>query len=193
MRKQAHIILAAALVLVSVVSWRNAAAAQYTDTAFNYSFNYPDGWHAVKWANHPEAVTLRNFPDDQSLQLGNVPFGGAEIGVSAAPPYPPGWSAATDEYAELHALAARTGTIVSETTRASGAPARIKSTYPTAAGTTSTAISTVLRLRGRMFIIGTEYQSSDPAAPQYEQILSDLVASLSLSTATPTAAAPPTP
>jgi len=185
------------LVCTTCLTWQlnsgAAEAAQFTSPIPGYSFTYPDTWHTVKWANHPEAVTLRNFPDDQSLQLGNVPFGGAEIGISVSPPYPPGWSADTDEYAELHAIAARTGTILSETTRASGAPARIKSTYSTAVGTTATASSTVLRLRGRMFIIGMEYQSSDPAGPQYEQVFSEVLASLSASIGAATPPPAPTP
>ena len=193
MKRQAHITLAAALVLVSAAPWQPADAAQFTNPALNFSLTYPDSWHALTWASEPNVVLLRSFPDDQALHGGNVPFGGAEINVNVFPPYPPGWSAGTDEYAEYHAIAARTGTIIGETTRASGAPARVKWTRSTASGTTNTCIATVVRLRGRVFDISMEYQSPDPAGPQYEQVLSDLLASLSVPAGSPTPSIPPTP
>jgi hypothetical protein len=192
MRKQAHVILAAALVVASSAPWQAANAAQYTDSFFNYSFTYPDGWHTDTREERPGTVVVRNFPDDQILRLGNVPFGGAEVRVATFPPYPPGLSAATDEYAELHALAARTGTIISETTRASGAPARVKWTGPTVVGS-ATMIRTVLRIRGRMFWVGVEYQATDPAGPQYEQVLADVLASLLASVGAATPSPLPTP
>jgi hypothetical protein len=192
MKKQPYITLAAAVALVSFLPWRAAHAAQYRDSSFNYSFTYPDGWHTDTREERPGTVVVRNFPDDQILQLGNVPFGGAEVRVATFPPYPPGWSAATDEYAELHALAARTGTIISETTRASGAPARVKWTGPTVVGS-ATMIRSVLRVRGRMFGVGVEYQATDPAGPQYEQVMSDVLASLLASVGAATPSPLPTP
>src|ERR1700687_1412985 len=191
MKRLARILFAIILLLISFSI--RADAAQYSDPAFGYSFAYPDTWHALKGANEPNVVVLRNFPDDQSLQLGNVPFGGAQITLIVYPPYAPGWSADTDEYAELHAVAARVGTILSETTRASGTPARVKSTRATASATTNTSIWTLLRLRGRMFKMGMEYQTADPAGLQYEQIFSDLLASLSASGKAPTPSVAPTP
>jgi len=193
MRRKAHIIFAAALVLISLASWHTADAAQYRDSSFNYSFTYPDGWHTDTREERPGTVVVRNFPDDQILQLGNVPFGGAEVWVGAFPPYPPGWSGDTDEYAELHALAARTGTIISETTRASGAPARVKWTSRTVVGSTSTMIRSVMRVRGRMLGVGVEYQATDPAGPQYEQVLADVLASLLASVGAATPSPLPTP
>lgn len=193
MKSFTHMLLATAFGINLLLRGQIAQAAQYTDASFNYRFTYPDTWHTDTREERPGTVVLRNFPDDQILQLGNVPFGGAEVRVSAFPPYPPGWSGDTDEYAELHSLAAGGGTIISETTRASGAPARIKFTYPTVVGSTSTMIRTVLRLRGRMFGVGVEYQATDPAGPQYEQVFSDVLASLLASVAPPTPSPPPTP
>ncbi len=78
MKRLAKILLAAVLVLSAR---EGANAAQYTDSARGYSVIYPDTWHALTWANHPREVTLRNFPEEQYLHGGNVPFGGAETGI----------------------------------------------------------------------------------------------------------------
>jgi hypothetical protein len=193
MKSLAHMLLAAAFGVIPLLRGQVAEAAQYTDTTFSYSFTYPDTWQTYADPLHPGAVVVRNFPDDQYLQGGNVPFGGTEIVINVFPPYPPDWPSDTDEYARLHADAARIGTILSETNRASGAPARVKFTRQTASTTTNTCVSVVQRLRGRVFDISMQYQSADPAGPQYEQALSDLVASLSIpiSGATPSAAVTP--
>ncbi len=193
MKSLAHTLLAAAFGIISLVRGQVAEAAQYTDTIFNYSFVYPDAWQARPSDTNPGKVILTNFPDDQYLQGGNVPLGGAQIDVNVFPPYPPGWSADTDEYAREHAIAARTGTIISETTRASGAPARVKWTRQTASGTTNICISTVMRLNGRIFHIFLEYQNQDPAGPQYEQVLSGLMFSLSVPGSPATPSVPPAP
>jgi len=163
-----------------------ADAAQYTDTRFGYSLIYPDAWHTKKWAGHPGLVVLRSFPDNETLQGGDPPFGGAQIRVSVFPPYPPGWSADTDEYAKLHSLAASEGTIISESTRASGAPARVKWNLGVPSETNSaTCIWTVLRVQGRIIDISLDYCAADPAGPQYEHVLSDVIASLWVSDAAP--------
>ncbi len=191
MKCLALISLAAAFMVGSASIVARADGARYSDPAFGFSFVYPDAWHPLTWPDDPGLVILRNF--DQLLHGGNVPSGGAEIAVRTLPPYPPNWSASTDEYLELHALAACTGTIISETSRSSGAPARVKWTSQTASGTVSTTIRTVIRLGGRMFVLGVEYQASDPAGPQYEQVLSDLIGSLSISAATPAGTPVPMP
>jgi len=166
--------------------WQAADAAQYTDTRFGYSLIYPDAWHTKKWAGHPGHVVLRSFPDDKTFRDGDPPFGGGQIRVSVFPPYPPGWSADTDEYAKLHSLAASDGTIISESTRASGAPARVKWTFALASETNSaTSIWTVLRVQGRIIDISLDYRTADPAGPQYEHVLSDVIASLWVSDAAP--------
>jgi hypothetical protein len=103
MKRHTSTLFAAAFAFVSFLPWHIAEAAQYTDSSFNYSSTYPDSWHTDTREERPGTVVVQNFPDDQILQLGNVPFGGAEVRVCAFPPYPPGWLADTDEYAELHA------------------------------------------------------------------------------------------
>ncbi len=185
--------MAVTLALILFVSCPSIQAAQYTDSCFGYSFVYPDTWQAQTWADHPGTVVLRSFAEEQYLHGGNVPPGGAEITVRTFPPYTPDWPQGTDEYTHLHAVAARTGTILSETTRASGAPARVKSTWATASGTTNTSIWTAVRFGGRIFSIFMDYQTADPAGPQYEQIFSDLLTSLSVPAPGATPSAAPTP
>lgn len=164
-----------ALALCVILLGRHATlGAQYGDSLLGFSFSYPDSWHVTKW--HRTQLSIRNFPDDEALQGGDPPKGGAQIHVNVAPPYPPGWTADTDEYAELHALAARTGTISTETARESGLPARVKWEYEQL-----TSVTSVLKVSGRTFYMGVDYWTSDQAGQEYERIFDSVLASLSVS------------
>jgi hypothetical protein len=164
----------ALVVCVILVGSHAASGAQYTDSVLGFSFSYPDSWHVKTW--HRGEVTVRNFPDDEAIQGGDPPKGGTQIEVNVFPPYPPWWPADTDEYERLHGWGLH-GTIISETARQSGLPARVK--YEDAP---FTRVESVLKPSGtgRTFEAMLEYWTSDQAGPEYERIFENLLASLSV-------------
>jgi hypothetical protein len=182
------------IALSLLLSVPSANAAQYVDTAVGYSFTYPDDWTAEP--HEDGGVTIRNFPIGEYLHGGVPPMGGADIAIHSYPPYPSWWPPDTDEYQWLENFGRRFNVLV-HPSRSTPGPARLVYTVQTPAGCVETSDEVAVRMGGRLFRIGVDYETDDPNGPAYEQVLSGVIDSLTIITQ-PTAppaqtAAPPAP
>jgi len=159
-----------------------APAAQFSNPERGYSFTYQDDW-TVDTAGLSETggPVLRNFAKSDYLHGGGVPFGGAYIGIAVFPPYPKWWPPDTDEYAWLKSSALRSGGHnITMSNRLSNAPARVDFTAGSLAGPRDKCVSVIVRKGGRVFKFFLEYQALDTAGPEYERVLTDVIASVSV-------------
>jgi len=160
-------------------------AAQFTNPIDGYTLTYPDTSNANL---SDRTIIVRSFPVDQIPYRAVVPAGGARILVHSYPPYDDlGFPQGSDDYAALDKIARGGGdTLISQTDPSSGRPARV--THVDLFNTRY--VDTVIHKGGRVFRILLECSPDDSHISAYEQALDNVIASITLTGATP---APVTP
>ncbi len=160
-------------------------AAQFIAPA-GYSVTYPETWSAHVHVDGRD-VALSNYPP-QELPPGRMePPGGAMIVIQTFPPYDnPYFPQGSDDYNVLDAFV-RNDTVIARTTRASGQPARVTS-VTTALNTRF--VHTILHKGGKTFFIMFDCNADDSQIAAYEQVLNDVIVSISVAAPSP---APTTP
>ncbi len=168
--------MAATLALMLFLSCPSVRAAQFTSPTANYSVTYPDTWNVEPFAGGRN-VSFYNYPP-QELPFGRMaPPGGAMIIIQTFPPYDNAvFPQGSDDYNVLDAFV-RDDTVIARTTRASGQPARVTS-VTTALNTRF--VHTILHKGGKTFFIMFDCNADDPQIAAYEQVLDDVIASISI-------------
>jgi hypothetical protein len=182
-------------VLLCALAGQQGYAAQFTSPTAGYTLTYPDSWNARP---NGRDVAVQNFQETDVPEGGFVVPSGVTIFINSFPPYDhPYLPKGFDEYDALD-QSTRGYTTISRTARSSGLPARVTYLLESA---NLRIVETIIHQGGKIFHLMMWCNADDPQVSAYDQILNDVIASISLvgptpsiSVLTPTpAASAPTP
>lgn len=135
-----------------------------------------------------ELPSSRFFASREDPGAGHTtPPGGASIAIQTFPPYDnPHYLQGQDDNAALKSVVGNE-TVVAQTTPSTGQPARVTSVDN---ALNDRSVYTTVHKGGKVFFFILSCKADDPQAASYEQVLNDVIASISITGLTPAAPTP---